>query len=156
MLTKVDRASMAVSLECRLPLADHRVVELASRLPLRLKIHQGQGKVLLRRILDKYVPRELIDRPKMGFGVPIADWLRGPLQEWASELLSPARLSEGGLLDPRPIEQAWKEHLSGRRSRHIELWSVLMFQAWRREMPWAPDDERESPTAGARVDSVLF
>ncbi len=149
MLAKVDRASMAVSLECRLPLADHRVVELASRLPLRLKLQGGQGKVLLRRVLDKYVPRQLVDRPKMGFGVPIADWLRGPLVEWSSDLLSDASLSDGDLLDARPIRQAWNEHQHGKRSRHVELWAVLMFQAWRRQMPWSmPNAQREELRPG--------
>jgi asparagine synthase (glutamine-hydrolysing) len=155
MLTKVDRASMAASLECRLPLADHRVLEFASRLPLRLKIHAGQGKVALRRVLDAYVPRQLVDRPKMGFGVPLGQWLRGPLLEWADDLLSEVSLSEGGLLEPAPIRTAWREHQSGAHSRHVELWAVLMFQAWRRQMPWSLADDSPSrlqPARNARMD----
>jgi asparagine synthase (glutamine-hydrolysing) len=137
MLTKVDRASMAVSLEARVPLADHRLVEFASRVPSQLKIHGREGKVLLRRVLDRYLPRATMERPKMGFAIPLADWLRGPLRSWSEELLSEGRLSEGNLLQPKPIRQAWQEHLSGRRGRHVELWSVLMFQQWRSTMPWS-------------------
>lgn len=150
MLTKVDRASMAASLECRLPLADHRVLEFASRLPMRLKIHEGRGKVALRRVLETYVPRQLVDRPKMGFGVPLAQWLRGPLLEWTNDLLSEASLSDGGLLEPAPIRAAWREHQSGARSRHVELWAVLMFQAWRRQMPWSLADDELSGLQPAR------
>ncbi|KQZ00169.1 asparagine synthase [Pseudolabrys sp. Root1462] len=130
-LQKVDRASMAVSLEVRPPLLDHRVVSFAWRLPRAMRVRDGETKWLLRRVLDRYVPREMVSRPKMGFAIPLAAWLRGPLRPWAEDLLDPSRLS-GGLLDAAPVRRLWDEHLSGRHNRAYALWTILMYEAWRR------------------------
>ena len=129
-LVKVDRAAMGVSLETRVPMLDHRVVEFAWRLPLSLKIRNGQGKWLLRQILYKYVPRSLVERPKMGFGFEFGDWLRGPLREWAEALLDEGRLRREGFLNLVPVREKWDEHLAGRRNWAYHLWGVLMLQAW--------------------------
>jgi len=129
-LTKVDRASMGVSLEVRCPILDHRVVELAWRLPPALKARAGVSKWLLRRVLERYVPRELFERPKMGFGIPLAAWLRGPLRDWAEALLDPRRLRQAGYLEADAVRQVWSQHLAGWRDHRLLLWNLLSFQAW--------------------------
>lgn len=132
-LTKVDRAAMACSLETRIPMLDHRVVSFAMGLPTSLNMEGNVGKQVLRSVLYRHVPRELIDRPKQGFAVPVADWLRGSLREWAEALLEPARLREQGYWKAGMVRQVWGEHLSGREDYSFELWGILMFQAWLKE-----------------------
>jgi asparagine synthase (glutamine-hydrolysing) len=129
-LVKLDRASMAVSLEARCPLLDHRVVEFAWRLPTAVKVRSGKGKWLLRRVLRRYLPEAFFERPKHGFNVPIGAWLRGPLREWAEELLATPQLRDTGLLDPDRVQTCWHEHLSGGRDRAYELWAILIVEAW--------------------------
>jgi asparagine synthase (glutamine-hydrolysing) len=131
-LVKLDRASMGASLESRVPFLDHRVAEFAWRLPLTLKLRDGQGKWLLRQVLQRYVPLDLIERPKMGFSVPIGDWLRGPMRDWAEDLLDERRMRGEGFLNPRPILTMWRAHLDKSADLSEPLWSVLMFQAWLR------------------------
>jgi asparagine synthase (glutamine-hydrolysing) len=142
-MVKVDRASMAVSLEAREPLLDYRLVEFSWRIPESMKLRDQQGKWLLRQVLYRYVPQKLLDRPKSGFGIPLGEWLRGPLREWAEELLSERRLRENGYFNPAPIRQRWNEHLQNRGSWQYHLWTILMFQAW------AEKDAIEPPAAVA-------
>jgi asparagine synthase (glutamine-hydrolysing) len=137
-LVKLDRATMACGLEGRIPFLDPRVVEFAWRLPLHMKVRPNQGKWLLRQVLYRYVPRNLVERPKMGFGIPLDSWLRGPMREWAEALLEPRRLREEGFFDPTAVREKWNDHLCGRGAWQFHLWDILMFQLW-----W----ERQNSTA---------
>lgn len=148
-LVKLDRASMAVSLETRVPLLDHQVVELAWQIPFEYKLRHGETKWILRQLLYRHVPRELIDRPKMGFGVPIGSWLRGPLREWAEGLLDEGRIRDEGFFEPEPIRAAWLSHLAGSSGGEHRLWTVLMFQSWLETHGSEPLE-----TAGVPLDHV--
>ena len=129
-LVKVDRAAMGASLETRIPLLDHKVIDFAWRMPMDFKIRDGESKWALRQILYKYVPKKIIDRPKMGFGLPLDRWLREPLRDWAEGLLDESRLQREGYFDPILVRQKWMEHLSGKSNWQHQLWDILMFQAW--------------------------
>jgi asparagine synthase (glutamine-hydrolysing) len=132
-LTKVDRGSMSVALEARVPFLDHRLYEFSASLPLDLKVRDGVNKWLLRELLGRHVPRELMDRPKTGFGIPVHAWLRSELRDWAESLLSPAALADTGVFHAAPVRKAWEAHLSGRENNQHQLWCVLMYQAWHQE-----------------------
>lgn len=132
-LTKVDRASMSVSLEARVPILDHRVVEFASTVPASMKIRNGQSKWLLRQVLYKHVPSQLVDRPKMGFGVPIGKWMRQDLREWCEDMLSPATLTRQGYLDAKFTSKIWQDYKKGNDTWQYYIWDILMFQAWLEE-----------------------
>ncbi len=152
-LVKVDRAAMGTSLESRIPLLDPRIVEFAWRLPLNMRIRAGQTKWPLRTLLDKYVPRVLVDRPKTGFGMPVTGWIRGPLRSWAEELLDAGRIEREGYLKAEPIRKRWTEHLSGRYDHSGFLWSVLMFQAWLQATPLEPPMPAPSFVVPAAAES---
>jgi asparagine synthase (glutamine-hydrolysing) len=150
-LTKVDRATMACSLEAREPLLDHRLVEFAWRLPSSLKIHGGESKWPLRQILYRHVPKQLVERAKSGFGLPIATWLRDPLRPWAEDLLSKRRVAAEGFFNADVVQQKWLEHVSGRRNCQDELWAVLMFQAWFTTRDIRPTVSVDSPVRDAEA-----
>jgi asparagine synthase (glutamine-hydrolysing) len=161
-LCKVDRASMGTSLETRAPLLDPDVVAAAARLPIGMRIRKGESKWALRRLLYKHVPRELIERPKVGFFLPVGQWLRGPLRDWAETLLAHNRLEAEGVLQPGPIRAMWKEHVSGTRDWTLQLWTILMFQAWleandnavaKRDPGARHANENVLPATTARADS---
>jgi asparagine synthase (glutamine-hydrolysing) len=155
-LVKVDRAAMGVGLETRTPFLDHRVVEFAAKLPLRLKLRDKQSKWILRRLLDRYVPRAFVERPKMGFGVPLHDWLRGPLREWADSKLDPARIARHGVFDTAEVGHIWQEHLRGYSNNAATLWPILMFDAWADE---TKDGDRSfadhTPSVAEKLDGDI-
>jgi len=147
-LVKVDRAAMAVSLESRVPLLDYRVVEFSWRTPVSMKLREGVGKWLLRQVAYRYIPREMLERPKKGFAVPVDVWIRGPLRDWAEALLDPTRLRNEGVFDPGPIAKVWSDHLYGVKNWNALLWDILMFQAWQESQ------NAENAVAGAPMAAL--
>ena len=129
-LVKVDRTSMASSIEARVPFLDHRLIEYSWKIPHSLKYRNGKSKWILRKILKNYVPENLTDRPKKGFGIPLNDWLRGPLRDWAENLLSEKKLKNEGFFNPKLIRNKWEDYISNKNESHYDLWNVLMFQSW--------------------------
>lgn len=152
-LCKVDRASMAVSLETRVPFLDHRVADVAARIPSAFKISGGEGKGIVRKLLYREASRELFDRPKAGFAIPIGDWLRGPLRSWAEDLLAEHRIRREGWFDAAVVHRRWREHLSRREDSTAALWAILMFQCWLDEQR-APDTDTDATRRGAQVESL--
>lgn len=132
-LVKVDRASMAVGLETRVPFLDHRVAALAARIPMAMKIQGRQGKQILRRLLYRQLPPALFERPKAGFAIPVGEWIKGPLRPWAEELLEPRAMAAEGWFHPAIVQRRWQDHLAGRRDSTPALWAILMFQSWLRQ-----------------------
>jgi asparagine synthase (glutamine-hydrolysing) len=153
-LVKVDRAAMSAGLETRVPLLDHRIIEFAWHLPTALKQKRGQGKWLLRRILHQYVPPALVERRKKGFAAPIAEWLRGPMREWAEQLLGETRLQQEGFFDAREVRRRWQEHLAQKRDWSPGLWHVLMFQSWLEEQ--ASNEPRVEAAAARAHEACTF
>jgi asparagine synthase (glutamine-hydrolysing) len=137
-LCKVDRASMAVGLETRVPFLDHHVAEIAARIPITMKVRSGRGKLILRKLLHKYVPAQLVDRPKNGFAVPVGEWIKGPLRSWAEDLLEPNSVKMEGWFDPKIVTARWRAHIDGTCDSTAALWAVLMFQSWVRDEDQAP------------------
>jgi len=148
-LCKVDRASMAASLEAHVPFLDHGVAALAARIPMAMKIEQGTGKAILRKLLHRHAPASLFERPKAGFAVPVGEWLKGPLRDWAEDLLDEATMRREGYLDPDPITRRWRQHLSGARDSTQAIWAVLMFQSWLRQQQEGASSPALSTPAGA-------
>jgi asparagine synthase (glutamine-hydrolysing) len=153
-LCKVDRASMAVSLETRVPFLDHRVAEIAARIPLSMKIRNGRGKHILRELLYRQAPRQLFERPKAGFAIPVGEWLRGPLKDWAEDLLEPRRIAEEGWFDASLVRRRWEAHLAGRRDSTPALWAILMFQAWYKQQSQSRSEAAPKSITASRNPSA--
>ena len=131
-LCKVDRASMAVSLETRVPFLDHRVAEFVARIPIEMKVRGPSGKHILKQLLYREAPQQLFERPKVGFGIPVGHWIKGPLRDWAEDLLDPKTMAGEGYFDPTIVQRRWQDHLSGQRDSTAALWAILMYESWLR------------------------